>query len=125
MSATTMQVGRELDALVAERVMGKVFRRYPLGSVGAESMGGWEPFFEDGTITFGGPPRYSADMADAWAVVEAMRGRGWRIDLAQASDDSWGAEFYRLDSERTATAQMDTAALAICRAALAAVEVVP
>jgi hypothetical protein len=101
-----LTAGRELDALVVEKVMGWDMAK-PLGS---------EPPME--------LPRYSGDIAAAWLVAEKMLGLGWgQVDLSRDWDSGkWTAGFGTWQEggkrvERTG----NTAPLAICLAALKAV----
>ena len=76
-----------------------------------------------------GLPRFSTSMSAAWTVVEAMRARGWYImldapDMPPTVPDNWHCF---IDRRRTKHEPDDwiggegeTPALAICRAALAA-----
>jgi len=92
-----MKAGRELDALIAERVMGE--------------MWGVGPNLED-TL-----PHYSTQIADAWLVVEKMR----PYFEIYCDGGGWVARFGWADAG-TLAAYADTAPLAICLAALKAVE---
>lgn len=104
-----MPAGRELDALVAEQVLGKKVELYRLCPV---------PYhrFKD---TEQGIPYYSTDIAAAWEVVEKVQrinGR-FRVDIVgpcQGSDE-YSVGFLPMLSG------YGTAPLAICRAALKAV----
>jgi len=108
--------GRELDALVAEKVMGQ---KLPLGpSEEARSVGPW--FHGEGAVC----PSYSTDIAAAWQVVEKFQQTGLAVFSfwtgqypgytanlnCETADGKW----------RYFTADADTAPLAICRAALLA-----
>lgn len=126
----TMPAGWELNALVAERVFGRSWAvhggRYvwrDRESAGA-AYSPYEPM-----------PAFSTDLAAAFQVVEAMRGREVRsgygdccrhfgLDTPDISDESpWCAGWHdyaggeRIDSVE---ARAETAPLAICRAALLA-----
>lgn len=75
-------------------------------------------------------PTYSTDVATAWLVVEKLAERGWLLMLEQcrwrdglARPGEWAAYFQ--DAVTRGEAAAPTAALAICRAALAAVEARP
>lgn len=117
--------------LIAERVMGwKRGERYGNGN------GEWQRPTDDpkrsGRLTWEQTPRYSTDIAAAWQVVEKWRAKGegfqldslgftgvegetdaaWRCSFMDATDG--GMEHY--------SAEAETAPLAICLAALAAVE---
>jgi hypothetical protein len=101
-----MKAGRELDALVAEKVMGL------------------PPVYGPTGIKWDGPiPAYSTDIAAAWEVVERIKGSQpestfsiewigtqWRVDFVYQNYD-WYNE----------GDQADTAPHAICLAALKAV----
>lgn len=110
--------GRELDALVAEKVMG--WKRYGRRNSGTwTAPGGFN-------ASAGSWPTYSTDIAAAWEVVEAMQKKAWVTEVsADCFVDGRPAGFtahcwYDDDSRHYATA--DTAPLAICRAALQAME---
>lgn len=118
-----MEAGRELDALIAERVMG----------IDAELI------HTDGaprTIAYRGMQavvravdHYCTDIAAAWEVVEKMRADGWEFEiwdrdahLTRAHGVPWGAEFSREGlawEPLRRKGSADTAPLAICLAALA------
>ena len=76
-----MEAGRELDALVAEKVMGWVLNRHEFGS---ELPGG--PLKSLGIAPDGshimGLPHFSTNISAAWEVVQSMieRGYAFRID---------------------------------------------
>jgi hypothetical protein len=116
MNTTTMSAGRELDALVAKKVMESVpcdkwrqFTDYPVlwvKNTGECNHTGCYPSQE-------GPPYYSTSIAAAWEVVEKMRFNVWCLC------GSWEAG-YPLGPVR---GNASTAPLAICRAALKAVAV--
>lgn len=135
MAADTLGPGPKLDALVAEKVMGLVWDKTRC------RVCGWPlaPSREDGCVAgdcsmrpppryrVDEPPPYSTDIAAAWQVVGKMREHGYRLSLrtwVQSADAmavfvdpkrEWAAE----DGEITT----DTASLAICRAALKALNV--
>lgn len=74
-------------------------------------------------------PRYSGDIADVWEVVEEMNKRGWRFDFTQKAAGDWLVRLHRSDPAEPrpihiAHANAPTAPEAICRASLAAIEVV-
>lgn len=111
--------GRELDAVVAEQVCGWtgvywLDRETPVGShkpAPAQRVS-----------------NYSTDIAAAWLVVERMRLQGWHysIDSHGAVTGNTSCGFTRgtgVDQPMEAFgAEADTAPLAICRAALLAVQ---
>ena len=98
-----MQAGRELDALVAEKVMGWTAIKGDLGSM------------PDGRI-YVEVPYYSTAIAAAWGVVEKCKYEVWIRCLHGSCEVrvvDCGHEITRVDA--------DTAPLAICLAALKAV----
>lgn len=108
--------GRELDALVAEKVMGLLATT---GGSGAKTnyyarsseVAPWE-----------NTPHYSTDIAAAWLVVEAMAGRDMQLSLDMFGGDPWWAEFADRQYVKGAQATATTAPHAICLAALKAME---
>ena len=137
MSGETMKAGREMDALVEEKVMGGCAHR---------DVAGWYHEGPEGDRTLncgqchGRPsvPGYSTDIAAAWQVVEKLTGFDtnrdkpwWSVCVFNAQPGQIMAVVYqcqpgnRIDDARDviAGAIASTAPLAICRAALAAVEV--
>ena len=99
-----MEAGRELDALVAEKVMGwqniDIYAQIRTSSsVGA----GIEPGNEFPTDL----PFYSTSIADAWEIVKKLY-----LTVAPYSDNKWHA------ADGKVIAFASTASLAICRAAL-------
>jgi len=127
-----MEAGRELDALVAEKVMGievdlvvAPFIYYsPYRDRYDEWAAGNEPYIDkDGDIHL--IPRYSTDIAAAWLVVEKMRETRW-IEVHSTIDGEWAA-FYTpigttdMNQAIHEYAKASTAPLAICLAALKAV----
>ena len=125
MNYDELAAGRDTDALIAERVMGRIIYRGPVPQEDLQIL-------EDGGSWIGVPglglqpttetcPRYSTDIAAAFQVAEAMSTRfGMQLSLDMWGGDPWWAEFadrqYIYGAQSTAT----TAPLAICRAALKA-----
>lgn len=102
-----MNAGRELDALVAEKVMG--FRHHP-------AMPGYDEMWfmsDGGSIDL---PNYSTDIAAAWQVVEKLR-----LGIAPMGDGKWGVAMrdQPVNSIKDLTIN-ESAPLAICLAALKA-----
>lgn len=133
------EAGRELDALVAERVFGLRVEILPAPEHGHQHgknvpmepqscdpppgmLGAWAAMYW--VI-----PRYSTDISAAWEVLERMRERGeWVLNvMADGYEiDNHNAEAIPLkgwtwDDEWIAE-RADTAPLCICRAALKAIE---
>lgn len=113
-----MQAGRDLDALIAEKVMG--LRVEPCRKIGepraiANEHGHFERFI----------PHYSTDIADAWEVVEKLHMQadeeGDVILSINVSKERVGYRCEILCFEAAYVHDADTAPLAICLAALAAV----
>lgn len=140
-----MDVGRELDAAVAERVMGwewftavnvnvlvppehhwRVQRSWRIpGKHGEEDDIDSARFYDSRNGGKQAPvvPAYSTNIAAAWLVVEELTAHGLRLSLDMFGGDPWWAEFADERWERGAQATAPTAPEAICRAALAAMEV--
>jgi hypothetical protein len=113
-----MEAGRELDALVAEKVMGiKAYRVNQDMEVFTnrrqflDKGDYWYTPSKDATHAL---PYYSTDIAAAWLVVEKMRGPDFRLN----KDGDWVCCF---GGTITFCGEGDTAPLAICLAALKAV----
>jgi hypothetical protein len=110
-----LKAGRELDALVAEKVMG----------VGVEWWNG-EPLYvvtQDGHISSHHLAEYSTDIAAAWEVAEKLRADGLEISV----HNSWPYNDGRrwccdiMAHGKWDNAKAETAPLAICLAALKAI----
>ena len=109
--------GKQLDAWVAEAVFGWV-------CIEGGPGGGGEIFWRtpDGKTLeeCDDLPAYSTDIADAWEVVERLRGE--RIYLMRLTNgtDVYGCWFGSGIHDLVYSELCDTAPLAICRAALLA-----
>jgi hypothetical protein len=138
MSETTqLPAGRELDELIAEKVMGGVPRHpewYWLRSGVAPETPDLPTPKGQSAIYCG--PAFSTDIAAAWEVVEWMRARWAKLPNAERgepdtwqfhdfADEGWRASVVWLHHDAPIV-EVDeiapTLPLAICRAALAAVE---
>lgn len=136
-----MPAGRELDAWIAEQVMGfarwspltrddlyflahpdQIRRQY-------RKYGGWSKALKkgsDGDRYVDGMrdvPEFSTDIAAAWQVVEKFRSEGWKFCIADGDEEPFQCYFQRLSEDGGVDepeAEADTAQLAICRAALKA-----
>ena len=103
-----MNAGRELDAMIAEKVMGvevnwREIRR-------TEAAGG-------NYRELVGTPRYSTDIAAAWEVVTRFANERYYVRLELDADGVWWAQ---IGSAEDAPAKSPP--LAICLAALKAME---
>lgn len=109
-----MPAGRELDIMIAERVMGQRIA----------SVVPYPTMHVDDEIEV--LPNYSTDVSAAWDVVAVMLAKGWTWE-SLGSGYGYRAHFYKLPLSLTASANWDaivngtTIALAICRAAIARV----
>ena len=123
-----MKAGRELDALIAEKVMG--LTRHDESYV-AEGVGKVLRFvWRDGcgTCVYSGDmflPHYSTNIADAWEVVRKM-GMVLIENSGEAFGklDEWNVQFVGHDKEgepHWVSESAETVELAICLAALKAV----
>lgn len=140
---TTPKAGREMDAQVAEKVMGATWRdsdsvdravctmrkmcgRPKRALVLAGRVMCWQSVSGAMLIPDDGPhdtlPHYSTDIAAAWLVVEKLRADGWDFNFDHDVGRSAHALFTRrpILSDCLFEQYADTAPLAICKAALAA-----
>lgn len=125
-----LEAGPELDALIADKVMCMVpcenwfVQRYtelgPIWFGGAANCG-------HGALHYcypkGSPAKYSTNMEAAWTVLEKLSADKWRAIHIGNTDSGWNVQIDR--SERALDSACDsspTAPLAICRAALKAIE---
>lgn len=132
-----MKAGRELDALIAERVMG--WEWWHKGNYSQLIKGGetWpeNPYFslskgkaQSGSADDSGMPHYSTDIAAAWLIVEHMRANvpSCRALRMESVPLGYMAAFYsrtnRLD-RIGAFVGAETAPLTICLAALKALNI--
>lgn len=127
-----MSPGRELDALIAEKVMSQVVHR--------NLKGGWsigEPDYYDSAgelILYNSLPPYSTDIAAAWGVVEKLhemrpgshfqllRTRNWSLGPGLKHEAYFGFYMGMGDHKEWGKAVADTAPHAICLAALKAAD---
>jgi hypothetical protein len=113
-----MDAGRELDALIALRVLD-----WSEQNLRHAQMANGDYFDYDGDT---GLPRYSTDIAAAWQVVDQMSRSNWHLHLAQHIGE-WEAIFMRpindprFNRDQPGGVMADAAAVAICLAALKAV----
>lgn len=112
-------LGWELDALVAERVMGWVRTNRSRFGIAPAGPVFWGPPDGEGSVTTV-LPRFSTDIAAAFEVVDRMQGReyGWDLWLPNSAGFQRVAKVYNGSGEWTAKG--DTLPEAICRAAIAA-----
>lgn len=147
MNTDMIPAGRELDALVAEKVMGLKVEMLPImydedyeGQVPRFSTAEWEKEMREeapdwqreswdsdkGPVVVEGGDRkyvvrpYSTDIAAAWEVVEKMRKMGWEPTIALQKAHVY-AITYDASYDELSRAYAEHAPLAICRAALKAV----
>ena len=146
MTTAEMTAGRKLDALVAEEVLGYRVERVTPEWAGREVTLFFAPghtlvtyscdFRSDNAMMYRNGeddrdgiapplPVFSEDIAAAWEVVEHLKDRNWAIRLSNKTVNwCWWAYVYdysSADARAEATVQAETAPLAICLAALAAV----
>ena len=127
MTPHDLTAGRELDALIAEKVMGlrKTVRVH--GTTNQAVVYTDNPYFnavvKEADLHHVQPLPYSTSIADAWLVVEKMEHDGFEVELIYAPSNGWSVTFekggqfggsYRNDHQPV------TVPLAICIAALAA-----
>ena len=121
---TTLKAGRELDALVAEKVMGWTFR--PYGNGGGEwTVNGKK--MEFGGFEGGSLPYYSTSIAGAWEIVEKVLQHPCRTFgiIVDEATDTWIVKMDKIRcvfNDCRITEQNEELPLAICLAALKAVD---
>lgn len=79
-----MKPGRELDARIAEKLMGWTeIKKSPLGYAMGDEYSGISPNEQASPYTGFKPrmniPRYSTEIAAAWLVIEMLTSRGWDV----------------------------------------------
>lgn len=143
--------GTALDVEIAERVMEYEWRRSRSTGRRCLYAPGQAPEhmqqFADGTEALVGDweshrwtPRYSEDIAAAFLVVEAMRAKGWYMSMSDSRHGCYRLEAngpalvgwwiqvsyhepgFEFPADLDVSASADTLPLAICLAALAAIE---
>lgn len=125
MNIDEIPAGRELDALIAEKVMGLSKDGYsPVCYVENHAMDeDWcyqcDCMADEAEHV---PKRYSTSISAAWEVVEKMSEK-FQICLESPwwPGVAYKVRFTRLDGKTHQVSDGDTASLAICRAALKAV----
>jgi hypothetical protein len=119
MSVTALVAGRELDRLVAEKVMGFTDVHTTCGF-----LFGWPPG-DDKTHPRGAPsvPPFSRDAGACTDVIKRLGVLGWtNITLTYRTMMRGTANLFDCYNERTIERWADTTEHALCLAALAAVE---
>ena len=116
-----MRAGRELDALVAEKVMGMVDNR-PSGRSG-EMWGIMDWYAPGEPVWVGDFPLYSTDISAAWEVVEKMREKGFYLDTNNRQPEGYWCEFADEGYEVGGQAFGESEPHAICLASLRALGV--
>jgi hypothetical protein len=131
------EAGPELDAVIAERVMGlqpcDAWAPINFGSAGGPALAkrcqhpNCYPTQTLGSMfgTVGGAPRFSTDIAAAWQVVERLADQ-WAYINVDLKNRRWVCRLSdglaHAGDHPSVQAIADTAPLAICRATLAAVD---
>jgi len=112
-----MKPGRELDALVAEKVMGWAY--------GHPCPGGMDCLHwvdEKGNVCGYKPPQYSTDNATALVVAIHLQKQGYVVCIELLPYEKTSVGVYEADpANQIAYAKAQTPAEAICKAALLAV----
>jgi len=123
MNIDDMPAGREMDAIIAEKVMGAKIQWIDLSPPFGR---GRNLFYGEGEPNENQPiERYSTEISAAWGIVEKMREhnsfgpRSFWLWSSLGSLVTWHADFY---DEPTQGSEANTAPLAICRAALKVAE---
>lgn len=124
----TMPAGREIDAIVSDRIFGIRPTKVRVRGTTDNFVEVWSRnvFYADGVCTefdlqsVCDPPFYSGRIALAWQVVEKMHELGWTLELVSTGERAV-VRFYHPGSKDTTARIGGPPALAICRAALAVV----
>lgn len=129
MEVEELKAGRELDALIAEKVMGWQEVRVGVGDDGIEGLMG-VPDSPDPWRSAYWVPAYSIDIAHAWQVVEKLRADCVFANIGPDPSEGGGynCQFHWGEGEDdfdigVVDAEAPTAPHAICLAALKAVGV--
>ena len=113
-----MKPGRELDALIAEKMMGwteiQIVAERAFGLPPSHVNTGWPAAFVI--------PNYSGNMYAAWKVVERMMRDKWDISIYSNAYSQFQVEFSN-DLRDSGCVLTDTVPEGICLAALSAVGV--
>lgn len=118
-----MEAGREMDARIAEKVMGRTNVRFTENNQGQRR----ELLSDDPKNLYAWVivPYYSTDIAAAWQVVKNMQSRKWIVDINASWDGTCDCQINADNGEIWAVVgesdDVATAPLAICLAALKAV----
>jgi len=132
-----MKAGRELDRLVAEKVMGLDLDEFAYDTFkswrnewGGKGISHSEPYdqekYRDRMLSFA-VPHYSTDISAAWEVVSAMVEKGLGFRLTVEYDRSCEARFYLwedgipVEFSKEYVTSYEDAPHAICLAALEAI----
>lgn len=118
-----MEAGRELDALVDEKIFGFSSLDLPTDRppTATECL--------NRGMMLALIPNYSTDIAAAWEVVEKMRANNFLFTINMSDNFRWECEFdlndgaFLLKSDTIGFGRSETAPHAICLAALEAVGV--
>lgn len=121
-----MTAGRELDALVAEKVMGLEKELRIKGTTHVATCYTDNPYFlsgidKDDVMRYCQPLPYSTSIEAAWLVVEKLKSIGHVIHVSVFPDKVQAV--YVHDTGENDYGEADTAPHAICLAALKAMEV--
>jgi hypothetical protein len=123
-----MPAGREMDALVAEKVMG-LYKYYPGIAMDLSGIDGkvervnywWCKDLHNPHNTFVELKKYSVSISAAWEVVEKLKAGGWEFYLEWGTNPKPWVLFCHNPIEDISDSEADNITLAICRAALLAV----
>lgn len=109
--SNVLPAGRELDQLIAEKVMG--LGKLPIGIVYEPGDPPSGPFYLC--------PFYSTDIASAWPIIGTMFLKGWVVYINNFAGSAWTVGFSN-NSLGEGFAQDENPAAAICLAALKALD---
>lgn len=113
-----MEPGRELDALIAEKVMGLVEFATYAGK--AKASMGWGKNGDDWK-NLRSLPNYSTDISAAWEVVEKYFGTVGHTTIGNMANEGYYCELFN-GKEFVRASSVESAPHAICLAALKVIE---
>ncbi len=111
-------MSREIDALIAEHVMGFIAIKDPLWVQVYDAVDGWVEATPDGERRRS-MPLYSTDIAAAWEVVEKLQPLFFRVEQRGTKQEYWFSDIW-VGPGQKGHWEADTAPMAICLAALKA-----
>lgn len=113
-----MEAGRELDVLIATKVLGYAQPKYVyIGEPDYSEIDAW--WYEDKDGAWEELPKYSVDMGAAWEVVERFKWPKFYVGLQRTDTGNWRCDIETHGGDGpTYSDYHKTAPMAICLAAI-------